>query len=264
MQDAFDTVAHSYDAEFTHTVIGRAQRDVVRSYLKRLLSHRPVRILELNCGTGEDAVWLAGLGHEVTATDKSEQMLEIARRKSLNAGVAIAICQWDMTMPYPQPGNRFDLIFSNFGGMNCLSPENLHTLSRQLFNLLAPGGHCIMVVMGNFCLLESLHLFFTGKWSSIFRRKNQSAMPVRMQSGEYVLTWYYHPGQLNHFFSNGYRLMNILPVGVTIPPGYWKGNSRLSRSIIKLLIAVNPLFRRPLFARISDHFLLHIQKMAAH
>ncbi len=82
MQQAFDTVAQSYDASFTHSVIGIAQRDVVWSYLESSLSSSDkLNILELNCGTGEDALWFAKKGHKVLATDISEKMLGITQEK---------------------------------------------------------------------------------------------------------------------------------------------------------------------------------------
>ena len=119
-----------------------------------------------------------------------------------------------------------------------------------------------MVVMGKFCLLESLHLFFTGQWSHVLRRKHKTAVPVRMQSGEYVATWDYSPTELARIFSDRFDLQKVLPVGATIPPGYWKGSNAFSRFLIRMLIAMDQMFRGAFFARISDHYLMHIQKMA--
>ncbi len=78
-------MADTYDATFTESSIGRAQRNVVWSALKR--AFRPGdRVLELNCGTGEDALFLAKLGVSVLACDASARMIEVAeRRKSLEA-----------------------------------------------------------------------------------------------------------------------------------------------------------------------------------
>ena len=55
---AFSSLAASYDDLFTRSTIGRAQRNVVWDVL--LNAFEPgTRILELNCGTGEDALFLA-------------------------------------------------------------------------------------------------------------------------------------------------------------------------------------------------------------
>ena len=73
----FDQMAREYDDVFTNSMIGRAQRDAVWSVLTRVFE-RGDRVLELNCGTGEDALFLAQNGISVTACDASEQMIQIA------------------------------------------------------------------------------------------------------------------------------------------------------------------------------------------
>ena len=53
----FDASATTYDTSFTNTEIGRLQRRRVYKYLNRYLNtSEPLNILELNCGTGEDAL----------------------------------------------------------------------------------------------------------------------------------------------------------------------------------------------------------------
>jgi len=57
MPPASDHVATQYDADFTHSQIGRLQRASVWHYLeKRFAKQKNLSILELNCGTGEDAL----------------------------------------------------------------------------------------------------------------------------------------------------------------------------------------------------------------
>ena len=55
---AFDSLAAKYDDLFTRSVIGRAQRGAVWEALVDRFEPG-AHILELNCGTGEDAVYLA-------------------------------------------------------------------------------------------------------------------------------------------------------------------------------------------------------------
>lgn len=93
----FDAVAAEYDAEFTQRRLGRWLRGMV---WKRLgAAFQPGQhVLELGCGTGQDAVWLARRGVRVTATDASAAMLDITRRKADAAGVAdlVNVAQLDL------------------------------------------------------------------------------------------------------------------------------------------------------------------------
>ena len=79
----FDAIASTYDDTFTNSSIGRAQRHLVWLEADRAfgIGHQ---ILEINCGTGIDALHLASRGIEVTACDSAPAMIEVARHR-LNA-----------------------------------------------------------------------------------------------------------------------------------------------------------------------------------
>jgi ubiquinone/menaquinone biosynthesis C-methylase UbiE len=77
---AFDQAAATYDQDFTQTQLACALRSIVWDRLSANFKTGD-HILELNCGTGEDAVWLARQGMRVTATDISAAMLEVTRKK---------------------------------------------------------------------------------------------------------------------------------------------------------------------------------------
>src|SRR4051812_46223176 len=79
---AFDSYALSYDADFTHSSVGGFQRKRVWRYLsKNISAEKQSEVLELNCGTGEDALWFSKNGFTITATDISEEMAAVAREK---------------------------------------------------------------------------------------------------------------------------------------------------------------------------------------
>src|SRR5687768_8200185 len=106
---AFNRAAVNYDETFTNTSIGRLQRNRVWNYLHRHISSIDYpRVLELNCGTGEDAKWLASKGFRVTATDLSEQMIEEAQKKN-PSGVIFEVCSFSQ-IPDRFPPASFDFI----------------------------------------------------------------------------------------------------------------------------------------------------------
>src|SRR5690242_21848355 len=86
-EPVFDDLAAAYDATFTASALGRSLRALTWERLDAALAGSR-RVLEIGCGTGEDAVHLALRGAEVLATDPSPSMLRIAADKAAQAGVA--------------------------------------------------------------------------------------------------------------------------------------------------------------------------------
>src|SRR6185437_13155349 len=78
---AFDSLADQYDSLFTNSVIGRAQRNAVWSLAQRVFGPGS-RILELSCGSGEDALFLARGGMSVLACDISPRMIAVATARA--------------------------------------------------------------------------------------------------------------------------------------------------------------------------------------
>src|SRR6187455_2788635 len=82
----FDRLAADYDRSFSASVIGQRMRAAVWRRLDA--AFRPgERVLELNCGTGEDAVHMGGRGVRVLATDSSPAMLAVTRAKVARSGL---------------------------------------------------------------------------------------------------------------------------------------------------------------------------------
>lgn len=77
----WNDVAENYDQVLPETLIGRVQRAAIWRELEGLFRSGQ-RILELNCGTGIDAVYLASKGVRV---------LELAKRRATAAGVSSLI-----------------------------------------------------------------------------------------------------------------------------------------------------------------------------
>ncbi len=102
----------------------------------------PGRALDLGCGEGGDAVWLAQQGWQVTAVDISETALGRARALAQQAGVeaAIEFARHDLGQSFPI--GIFDLVSLQF----LQSPVDLpaETILRQAAAAVAPGG-CLLV-----------------------------------------------------------------------------------------------------------------------
>src|SRR5215813_1000905 len=167
---AFDSLAEIYDDIFTHSIIGRAQRDAVwRTVLDTF--NPGARILEINCGTGEDALFLARHGMTVLACDASERMIAVAEhRRAIEAPDSSVEF---LLLPTEQFGDLnglgpFDGVFSNFSGLNCV--DNLGRVARTLAGLVRPGGLLLLCFSTRCCLWETFWFVANAEFAKASRR----------------------------------------------------------------------------------------------
>ena len=122
----FDTLAGSYDTAFTDTALGRLLRQDAWHWLDGSFRAGD-RVLDLGCGTGEDAIHLAARGVTVVATDVSEEMLDVASAKAQAAGSRDLVKFARVDLEADDLGARlaalgpFDGAYSDFGAVNALS-----------------------------------------------------------------------------------------------------------------------------------------------
>lgn len=257
MSNDFDIHAQNYDAVFTHSSIGKAQRDRVYSYLtKELDTVNHLNILELNCGTGEDANYFHQKGHQVIATDISEEMLTVAKEKHPEIRFQIV----DITTITPTTfDQKFDVIFSNFGGLNCLSDTQLHDFLKTSETLLADHGKLMMVLMPKNTLWERFYFLLKLQFQKAFRRNTKEAVYANVEDVQ-VPTWYYNPKDITAFAKAYAKPIGIKPIGIAIPPSYLEPYFKNKPRFMKLLITLESWFQHPFWAKYADHFLISFEK----
>lgn len=108
---------------------------------------RPARALELGCAKGDDAVWLAREGWNVTAVDVSSVALDLAAENADRNGVAerITFAQHDLALSFPE--GCFDLVTASF----LHSPQDWprsKALARAAA-AVAPHGHLLIIEHGS-------------------------------------------------------------------------------------------------------------------
>lgn len=116
--------------------------------LKRLVESgqlRPGRVLELGCGTGVNAVYLASAGFDVTAIDLAPTALGLARERAREAGVNVRWIQADVLNP-PDLG-QFDLVFDR-GCYHGVRRLNAARYAKLLAAWCRPGGKAL-ILAGN-------------------------------------------------------------------------------------------------------------------
>lgn len=263
MSDNFSPVARAFgrqsatfdaiDAE--SSIIGWMRQRVYRHTGSFLQPHS--QILELNAGTGIDACHFASLGHYVIATDLSADMLRQADIKieSLQLGDKVSTLQCNYTqlnrLGYHK---RFDHIFSNFGGLNCI--PDFSEVGRHFDKLLRPGGYVSLVMISPFCLWEFL-LAFKGNFKLAFRRFSPDGAPSQLE-GEIFNTYYFSPAHIQQSLGPDFVLKKVEGLAVAVPPPYLE--ARFSKSVLANLQSIDKVISEwPLFRKIGDHYIITLQ-----
>ena len=176
VREAFDHHASDYDAWFSDNPLAIDLRKKTWEVMDRVFDPGH-SVLDLGCGTGEDAVHLAGRGVRVRAVDVApamvDRLVEKARRLALD----------DLIDPTVADGRFLDLptgsldgIYSNFGALNCVADlEWLGELGRIT---LRPGGRMIIVSMGRCYPLEIAVNLARGRHRPALRRFRAPASAI--------------------------------------------------------------------------------------
>jgi SAM-dependent methyltransferase len=267
---AFDATAEGYDQEFSNTVVGRMQRALVWDFLKTHIfpffpNKNQKTALELNCGTGEDALWLAQNGWQIKATDLSPKMIGVTKQKAIEQGLDIRTQVMGFEQ-LPEVSEQFNLVFSNFGGLNCISKEEIANFGLDLHSKILEDGYFVAVVMGRFCWWETKYFLLKGNLKAAFRRFSKEPVQARLDATTFVATWYYSPASflkaLNQQLpkNQGFTLIKTEAIGCWLPPSYLDVFFKKIPFLLTFLNKIEKLCRGSFWAEGADHFLICLKK----
>jgi SAM-dependent methyltransferase len=247
-------MALGYDDHFTSTSLGTLLRTAVQRRLDARFAAGD-HVLEMACGTGEDAVHLGRRGVRVVAMDASESMIKQAQAKVAAAGLEGSIearrLEIEDLASFSGP---FDGAFSNFGGLNCVA--DLAGLGRILGDLVRPGGAVLLCVMGPFVPWEWAGFLLRGEFGKAFRRLRREGVEWRGLTIRYPT-----PSALRRAFGPAFRPLRLSAVGALLPPTEWEP---WARKHPRLLASLARWERRletvPPLPWLSDHYLLELER----
>ena len=259
VRDAFDELAPDYDFDFTGSLIGRLQRQAVWRLLNRVFVPGD-RLLDLGCGTGEDAAALARAGFRVHGVDISPRMIELAEERTQAEGLddrvsfeALPVEEIDQL-----PVQGFDGAFSNFSAINCV--KDLRPVASALAERIPRGRAVALCVMSKFCLWETALLPLTFNLHKAFRRSGAWSDDADGGRGGYRV---YYPTvrEIAETFAPAFRLERAPGVGVFVPPTYLEPFAQKAPAVTKSLAEVDRLVAdKPGFRAVADHRLVVLRR----
>lgn len=257
-QAYWDAAAETYHRDFSGSLSGRANRSAVWRALDRTFQPGQ-RILELNCGTGIDAVHLAARGIRILACDISPRMVELARQRSgeasLNGLLEFRVLENENIDTLVTEG-PFDGGFSSFSGLNCA--RDVSGIAQALARVLADGASFIAGMTGRLVPWEIAWFLAHGKPGKAFRRlrrdsqdSNAGPVPVRNYSVKEIVS----------VFAPGLRLKRWESFGIAMPPSYMEHWTQQFPGAAKVLAAVDwRIGQLPLFRNLGDGVLLEFER----
>jgi len=260
----FDVLAGNYDAAFTDSLIGQAQRRISYKWLQPVLSQKTgMQLLEINCGTGTDACWMAQQEHAVTATDASPAMIDKANQKAAITHVpnqpVFQTCAFD-ALQATFKGVQFDGIVSNFAGLNCVSPDDMRVVAKQFHQLLRPGGFLAVVLFGKYCLWETMYYLLKAQPRQAFRRWSNQEVLVPLSATIQQPVYYYSIKKFAQLIQP-LQLIEKRPVGLCIPPSWMEAYMQQHRHFFQLLVkGEEKTGGVPFTAGLADHAFLLFKK----
>ncbi len=255
---AFSTQAPHFDQEDAANAVLQDLRKQVYQHLSRVLKPAS-HVLELNAGTGIDALWFVSQGHSVLATDIASGMIHELEKKATRAEARdkISVRQLSYDQLSPLLPAKFDHVFSNFGGLNCI--ESLQVVASQVKPLLATGGLTTWVIMPPVCPWE-LATILKGNRRA-FRRWSRPGVLAHLE-GNYFRTWYHSLGDVRRAFGANFDLVACESLALTSPPPHRGDFPSKYPKLYHSLRTVDAALRHQFpFNRCGDHIIVTLRKI---
>ncbi len=258
---AFSKQSTVFDALYSENTIIQYKRKRVRSHVEKYIPAYS-NILELNAGTGDDAIYFAQHRHTVHSTDISTGMQHELKKKAHAAGlstyISTEICSFTQLNKLANKG-PYDLIFSNFAGLNCTG--ELNTVLQSFALLLKSGGVVTLVVMPRVCIWEML-LALRGNFKNAFRRfRTKNGAADANVEGVKFSCWYYKPSYIANALRNEFDVLGVEGLCSIVPPSYFENFPRKHPGLYKKLTALENRFKSAWpWKYVGDYFIISLRK----
>jgi 2-polyprenyl-3-methyl-5-hydroxy-6-metoxy-1,4-benzoquinol methylase len=251
---AYDVEAAVYDA--------RVEGD---AWMRRVLWARYARlfrpgqtVLDVGCGTGIDARFLARRGIRVVGIDRAPSMIREARARLASEPFAaeVDLRVMDVAAMASLPERGFDGIISAFASVSTVA--DLRGFSAAAADLLRPRGTVLVHSLNRWSLWEWMGHVRHGRWPEA-RRLGRDSERTFVIGGQAVRHYLYDGRDAyQRFFSRQFRLRQAYGLGILRPP---HTVSRIPPPVVRALQALErPLRGHRPFASWGRFFTLELEK----
>jgi SAM-dependent methyltransferase len=234
---AYDAIAATYDEQIRGDEWMR--QTLWDAYLR--LFRPGQHILDVSCGTGIDAIFLARRGIRVTGIDISPGMIAQLGAKVAQLGLCDQIEAH--VLDYASLDNwcdrRFDGMIAAFAGLS--TAPDLAPIAATAARLLRPGSPALIHLLNRFSLWECLGLLARRRWTAARQLPHQRerTFPIGGQPVRHYLWW---PAEAARAFGPYFEVRSVYALGVLRPP-------HTARRIPPSLAVALERLERPLRAR---------------
>ncbi|MUU79282.1 class I SAM-dependent methyltransferase [Winogradskyella endarachnes] len=251
----FSKIYEHYEVLSQNSLIDKAMRQQVYNHINRFIKPNS-RILELNSGSGIDAVYFASRNHKITATDISEGSKTYINKKIKDLGLNnLNFKHYSFLELEKLKPQKYNYAFSNFGGLNCTN--EIEVMAKSLNAVLEDNAVVTMVVMGKYYPWDWIYAL-KGKFKRAFIRFNKNGTTANIE-GEAVTTYYHTPKQFKNKMSSYFNYISSENLGVCYPSVNHTSITKFKK-FIKFLIVVDSKLRQLIPVGIGDYYIMSFRK----
>ena len=220
-QAGWDAFALDYATLLQPNTVYTLTKEVMYKIVEQHVQLKPgMRVLDVNCGTGNDFPYFLSKECLISGCDVSTGMLNKAVETytdELKSGT-ISLYQGaleELNTSHFEP-NSFDIIYSITGGFSYIDHAEMKRVFQTLRHFLKPGGKIITAHFGRFAVAESLFYLKRGRLKeALIRRKRTLHVPIKNQRYTMYLQRYQW---LVKLFETDFSIDNVHPLLYATPP----------------------------------------------
>ena len=251
----FSAIYDEYEEIDKTGIVVKWMRKRVHNHIEKHL-RKSDKILELNAGSGIDAIHFAKLGHSVLATDISEGFVQYLSKKIKAEQLQSHVNYKKLSFTeINQIDEKFDYIFSNFGGLNCIG--NLEEIFCHFDKLLNKDGKVSLVIMPKITPWEWLSFFRSLKYA--FRRFSNKPFLANIENHK-VSVWYHSLQDVKNNLEESFKVLEVENVAFLCPTGANDDFAKRFPIIYKYLVRFEMRFNKYLPKGIGDYYIITVKK----